>query len=133
VPVGEQSWFRRVLDEPDPVRQLHQYAHNSRVVKERAGAIMEVIHAAAPGDPEIGALWGRIQAEFHANQRNVVESLHAKGALCPDLDVDEAADILWTLNHPAVYRLLADDRGWSPDRFERWLAEIFCSELLGRS
>ena len=133
VPVGEQSWFRQVLDEPDPVRQLHLNAHNSRAVKERAGAIMEVIHAAAPGDADIGALWGRIQAEFHANQRSVVESLNAKGALRPDLDVDGAADILWTLNHPTVYRLLADDRGWTPDRFERWLAEVFCSELLARN
>ena len=34
VPVGEQTWFRRVLDEPDPVRQLHLNAHNSRAVKE---------------------------------------------------------------------------------------------------
>ena len=76
---------------------------------------------------------GRIQAEFHGNQRSVVESIHAKGALRPDLDVDGAADILWTLNHPAVYRLLADDRGWTPDRFERWLAEILCSALLARS
>lgn len=133
VPVGEQSWFRRVMDEPDPGCQLRLNAQNSRAVKERAGAIMEVIHAAAPGDPEIGALWGRIQAEFHANQRSVVESLHAKGALRPGLDVDSAADILWALNHPSVYRLLADDRGWTPERYERWLADILCSELLARA
>ncbi len=43
-----------------------------------------------------------------------------------------SADILWTLNHPAVYGLLAGDRGWTPDRFERWLAGIFWSELLAR-
>jgi hypothetical protein len=36
--------------------------------------------------------------------------------------------LLWTLNHPAVYRLLAGDRGWTPDRFERWLAGIFCPD-----
>jgi AcrR family transcriptional regulator len=132
VPVGEQSWFRRVLDEPEPARQLQLNAQNSLAVKERASAIMEVIHAAASGDPELGGLWKRIQTEFHANQRSVVESLHAKGALRPGLDVDAGADILWTLNHPNVYRLLTNDRGWSPERYERWLAEILCSELLAR-
>ncbi len=129
-PVGEQTWYRQVMDEPDPERQLRLNAHNSRTVKERAGAIMEVIHAAAPGDQEIGELWGRIQSEFHANQRSVIESLQAKGALTPGLDIDSAADILWTLNHPSVYRLLADDRGWTPGRYERWLADILCSQLL---
>ncbi len=132
VPVGEQTWYRQVLDAPDPERQLRLNAHNSREVKERAGAIMEVIHAAAPGDPEIGELWGRIQSEFHANQRGVIESVEAKGALTPGLDVDSAADILWTLNHPTVYRLLADDRGWTPERYEQWLGDILCSQLLAK-
>ena len=132
LPVGEQTWYRQVLDAPDPERQLRLNAHNSRAVKERAGAIMEVIHAAAPGDPEIGELWGRIQSEFHANQRGVIESVEAKGALTPGLDVDSAADILWTLNHPTVYRLLADDRGWTPERYEQWLGDILCSQLLAK-
>jgi AcrR family transcriptional regulator len=81
VPVGEQPWFRRVLDEPDPRTQLKLNAQNSREVKQRAGPIMVVIQAAAPGDAEIRALWQRIQTEFHANQREVVVSLHGKRAL----------------------------------------------------
>ena len=91
---------------------------------------MAVIQAAAPGDPEIGALWQRIQTEFHANQREVVESLHRTRALRKGLGVDVAADILWTLNHPGVYRSLVDDRGWTPERYERWLTDILCSQLL---
>ena len=132
VAVGEQAWFREVLDEPDPVRQLELNARNSLVVKARAGAIMATIRAAAPGDPEIGSLWSRIQTEFHANQRAVVASLADKGALDPRLDVDTGADILWALNHPSLYELLVGERGWTLDRYEAWLAEIFRTELLGR-
>ena len=113
VPVGDQPWFRRVLDEPDPRTQLRLNAQNSREVKERAGPIMEVIRAAAPGDAEIGALWQRIETEFHANQRQVIESLHRKHALRKGLGVAAAADILWALNHPGVYQSLVGDRGWS--------------------
>jgi AcrR family transcriptional regulator len=130
VPVDRQGWYREVLDEPDPVRQLQLNARNSRVVKERAGAIMEVIRAAAPGNPEIGALWARIQAEFRANQRTVVESLDAKDALAPRLGVEQAADVLWTLNHPSVYGLLVGERRWTPGQYEGWLVGILCRELL---
>src|SRR6478752_4884782 len=58
VPVGEQPWFREVLAEPDPRGQIALNMRNSRAVKVRAGAILEVIQGAAPGDDAIGALWG---------------------------------------------------------------------------
>jgi AcrR family transcriptional regulator len=133
VPVGEQAWFLEVMDEPDPERKLRLNARNSRVVKIRAGALMEVIRAAAPADRAIGELWKRIQSEFHGNQRSIVERLHEDGALRPGLDVDEAADVLWALNHPTLYQLLAGERGWTPERYERWLGDALASELLGRS
>jgi AcrR family transcriptional regulator len=132
-PVGEQPWFRRVLDEPDPRDQLRLNARNSREVKQRAGTLMEVIQGAAPGDHEIGELWSRIQTEFHANQRAVVASVHEKGALREGIDVDAAADILWTLNHPSVYHLLVGQRGWTPERYEQWLGQLLSSQLIGES
>ena len=132
VPVGDQDWFRRVLEEPEPHRRLLLNAHNSRIVKERAGSIMEVIRAAAPGDAEIGELWSTIQREFHANQRTVVESLAKDGALRAGLDVDSAADTLWALNHPTLYHLLTTERGWTADRYEAWLGDLLATELLGR-
>src|SRR3954468_24645000 len=32
-PVAERAWYREVLDEPDPERQLRLNARNSRIVK----------------------------------------------------------------------------------------------------
>src|SRR6266516_2727793 len=62
-PVGERAWYREVLEEPDPERQLRLTARNSRAVKLRIGAVIKVIHAAAPIDPDIDALWNRIETE----------------------------------------------------------------------
>ena len=90
-------------------------AAGARAVEERIGWMFEVIRAAAPVDPDIEALWRRIETEFHANQRVVVASIGAKDALRPGLDVDRATDILWTLNHPVVWQLLVIQRGWTPD------------------
>jgi AcrR family transcriptional regulator len=131
LPVGRQPWYREVLEEPDPERQLRLNMRNSLAVKTRAGAMLEVIRDAASVDPDIGALWARIQTEFHDNQREVVQSIADKHALAPGLDVPTATDILWSLNHPSLYALLVGERGWSPERYEQWLADLLCDRLLG--
>jgi len=133
VPIAEQPWYRELVQEPDAARQLRLMARNTRVVKLRIAAVLEVIRSAAPTDPEIGALWRRIQSDFHANQRVIAESLHAKHALRPGLDVEAATDILWTLNISNVWYLLVVERGWAPERYEAWLAELAGSQLLDRS
>jgi AcrR family transcriptional regulator len=131
VPVAERDWYRAVLAQPDPERQLRLLAHNSRVVKLRIAALIDVIRAAAPADPDIDALWRRINSDFHGIQRAVVESLHAKNALRPELDVDRATDMLWSINFSNLWQLLVGERGWSPDDYERWTGDLACSELLG--
>jgi hypothetical protein len=104
---------------------------NSRVVKLRIAGVLEVIRSAAPIDPDISALWSRIQSEFHANQRLIVESLDGKSALRAGLDVERAADILWTINHPNLWQLLVEERRWTPEQFEQWCADLACAQLLG--
>lgn len=130
VPVGERPWFRAVLEEPDPRRKLRLDVHNAKVVRARIGPLLDVIRDAAPIEPEIAALWKRIQREFYENQRAVVEDLHRRKALRRGLGVARAADVLWTLNHPDVYRLLVAQRGWTPEEHEQWLADVLCEQLL---
>jgi AcrR family transcriptional regulator len=130
VQVGERPWFRAVLDEPDPERQLRLNIRNAKLVRARVGPLLEVVRRAAPTDPEVDELWTRIQTEFYDNQRSVMEVLHEKKALRPGLDVTRATDILWTLNHPDLYWLLVNERGWTPDQHEEWLADLLCEQLL---
>jgi hypothetical protein len=51
-------------------------------------------------------------------------------ALRPGLSVEEARDLLWTLNSLAVHDLLVLRLGWSPERFRDWLAAALARELL---
>ena len=132
VPMQERRWYREILDEPDPERQLRLMAQTSRVVKLRAGALMKVIRDAASADDDIAALWRRIGSQFYDHQRGLVEVLHERGHLLPGLDVNAATDRLWTLNHPDVWHLLVGERGWTPEAHEQWSADAACAQLLGR-
>ncbi len=130
VPIEQRPWYRAVLEQQDPERQLRLNARNSRTVKQRAGALLGVIRDVAALDPDIAELWRLIQADFYATQRPIVEALHAKQALHPDLDVTRATDVLWTLNHPDVWQLLVRERGWTADAYEQWFGDAACAQLL---
>jgi AcrR family transcriptional regulator len=128
VPVAQQEWFRAVLDEPDPHKRLSMFAAAATELKNRAGAIFEIIRHAAPADPEIGAMWDEFMRDFYDNQRLVIERFQADGAL--KVDINRATDILWTINHPAVYHLLVAERGWSTDDYQHWLEQTLNQQLL---
>jgi len=129
-PVGERAWYREVLEEPDPERQLQLTAKNSRMVKERIGPLLGVIRSAAPVDADSAALWNRIQSDFYENQRGIVETLHKRKALRRGLGVERASDILWTLNHPDLWQLLVGERGWTAEQWEGWFTEAVRAQLL---
>ena len=129
VPMAERPWYREILDEPDPRRRLALVARNARVVRERTGVLTEIVRLAAPADDQIAELWGRFEREFYeTGMRGVTETLERDGVLSADLAT--ATDILWTLNHPDVYVLLVQRRGWTPEAYEHWLLNVLCDQLL---
>lgn len=131
VPMGERPWYRDLLADPDPASRLDRMARQSRAVKDRAGPLMAVIRDGAAVDDDVAALWARIEREFRELLAPVAATLADEGVLRPGLDRERAADLLWALNHPDLWRLLVRVRGWSADEYEAWLAGAFRRELLG--
>ena len=62
--------------------------------------------------------------------RKFVGEIRAQGGLRSGLSINDAADTVWVMNSPEVYVLLTVDRGWSPLRYERWLADSWQRLLL---
>ena len=122
-----------MLEEPDPERQLRLNARNSRAVKVRIGGRHRGDPHRRALDPDIDALWSRIQADYHANQGAIVESLQRRARSTRLSTSTRAADILWTINHPTVWHLLVGARGWTADEYEQWSADTACEQLLGRN
>jgi AcrR family transcriptional regulator len=131
VPIPERQSYRDTVAEPSPRRRLALVARNVRLIRERTGALPEIVRVAAPADEQIADLWERFERDlYEKGMRGVAETLERDGALAVDLTT--ATDILWTLTHPDLYRLLVRRRGWSADRYEAWLAETMRRQLLRR-
>jgi hypothetical protein len=45
-------------------------------------------------------------------------------------DQETATDTIYALCGPDVYLLLVEDRGWTPDRYQDWLAAQLIRGLL---
>jgi hypothetical protein len=57
-------------------------------------------------------------------------ALHQEGHLRPAVSVDEARDMLWSCSSPERYELLVVQRGWTSQRYGRWVADTLTAALL---
>ena len=130
-PVEERPAILAVIEEPDPRRQVERYAATQPGIHRRSGPLLRALSGAAATDPELAALWSEIETSRLAGQSRFVGMLASRGALRPDLSIEAARDGLWTLTSVAVHDMLVESRGWSIERYERWLADRLIDLLLG--
>jgi len=129
-PLLEQDWVGAMRDEPDVHRRLRILAGHGRAILERRAAVDEVVRGAAAADPQVGALWDVGREQRFAGQAELLRIVLGATGLRDGLDIEAAADILYAIGSPDVYRLLVVDRGWSGPDFEQWYAETLERLLL---
>jgi AcrR family transcriptional regulator len=129
-PLRERDWWHAMLREPDPRQLLARYAAAVRGIHERTTDIFEIVRGAATADPEIAAKRAALADGRHLDSQTVAEALAAHAALRSGVSVEQAADSIWALASGELYRMLAVERGWPPEQYERWLAEGLASALL---
>ena len=130
VPMAERPEVRSLLESRDPGEQLDGFVRIAAQVNARIGPLYRILVSAAGTDPEAGALLDELTRQRQQGQRAIARSLAAGDALRPDLRERDAADLVHALLSPEMYRLLVLDRGWKPERYERWLTALLVDQLL---
>ena len=127
----DRPHIQALLDDPDPVVQLRGQAAVTRRVYERLAPALEVVRGAATADPDLAALWERSIQQRATVMERFIAALATKTTLRDGMDQATAVDIALTLQSPEVITFLTAQRGWSPDKYEQWLASALTTELLG--
>ena len=130
VEVEERDYVVAVRAEASARGKLAVYAQAVRSIQGRLAPLLQVWRAAAPGDPELAAVWREFTERRARNMRLFVAEVASTGALREDLSLEEAADVIWATNSSELYGLLVHERGWEPDRYMRWLADSWARLLL---
>jgi hypothetical protein len=129
--VAEQrDYVRAIQAEPDASRKLAIYAGAVTRILERMAPLYLALREASSTEPEAFEVWQEISERRAVNMRKLVRDVRAAGGLRPGLSVTEAADTVWATNSAELFVLLTRERGWTPARYERWLADTWRRLLL---
>lgn len=118
---GDRPDVQAARAEPDPVGLIKAFARIGREFMERSSAIMHVLATAALVDPDAAKLLEEIRRQRHVGQSRIVAALAARGALDPELEMSDAADIAYAVLSPDVHWILTTERGWTAPQYEQWL------------
>jgi AcrR family transcriptional regulator len=130
VAMADRPQVRELLADLDGQERLAQFAALLRDLMARTAPVHRLLADAARSDPDAASLLAEIADQRQAGQRRIARSLARSGALRAGVRERDAADIIHALASPEVYGLLVLDRGWSAERYERWMADSLCQQLL---
>jgi AcrR family transcriptional regulator len=115
---SERDYVAAMRTEPDPSAKLVIYATAIREIQGRLAPLFLALRDAGATEPEAAEVWSAISERRAANMRRVVADLASTGQLRSDID------------SPELYVMLTQERGWTPEQFERWLATSWQRLLL---
>jgi AcrR family transcriptional regulator len=130
VAVADRPRVRALISDEDAKDQLAGFAALLREIMGRVGPVHRILADAARSDQDAASLLTEMARQRHEGQRRIARSLARSGALRPGIRERDAADIIHALASPEVYGLLVSDRGWSGERYEKWLRSILIDQLL---
>jgi AcrR family transcriptional regulator len=127
----ERPLAEQIRQEPDPRRAVELLAGLFAGVGRRYARVDEVLRGAAhSGEPGPRELWQTSEEQRLTGARIWATTLAGKGPFRDGVDVDTATDLLWLHMAPDQYHRLVHVRGWSDDRFQRWLVDSLTGLLL---
>jgi AcrR family transcriptional regulator len=128
IPAEQRDYVRAIQAAPDAATKIAVYAAAITAIAPRLAPVLAIIQQATPDEPGLAAMWAGVAERRAANMRRFVADLASVAPL--RLDPEQAADIVWATNATELYQLLVSQRGWTPDRYQRFLADTWHRLLL---
>src|SRR5207253_1615941 len=108
-----------------------------RLFSSKLGILKALLDTSIAGDDQPRAVQERpdVASLFTEPDPNKLlagfaRSLARARALKPGLRERDAGDLIHALMSPELHRLLVRDRGWTPERYQQWLATTLLQQLI---
>jgi AcrR family transcriptional regulator len=125
----QRAYVKAVRAEATAAGKIRVYADALARVLPRTAPLMRALLEAAASDPDCRRVWDSVDQRRAANMRLLAADLRSTGELRPDLSDDEVADLIWSMNSPVYFSMLAD-RGWTAERYADLVADVWTRTLL---
>jgi AcrR family transcriptional regulator len=128
-PIAERDVIAQIMAESGARRKLTLYVDHLVESMPRVAPIQLLARAAAAADGDASAVWEQTRTEQLAGMTLFAQDLERTKSL--RVSVSEARDILWTYVSPEMFELLVLARGWSAERYGRFVADGLIAALVG--
>jgi len=114
----------------DPRKIIQGWGVLTMEVAPRVAPVLLLVREAAASDPELAGLQKEMDASRLARMAHNARTLLRGGHLREGITLAAATDVLWTYSSPELYELLVIRRGWSVERYGRFIADSMIAALL---
>lgn len=130
VPAEQRDYVGRIRAASTAAQKLDLYAQSIAAIHQRLAPVFIALRDAAVTDSACAELWTEISERRAANMRVFAADLRSTGELRTDIDDDQIADVIWSMNAAEYWVLLVVQRAWTAERFERWISDAWIRLLL---
>ena len=114
----------------DPRAIIRGWGVLAMEVAPKVAPVLLLVREAAASDPELARLDEEMDASRLTRMTHNARTLLNGGHLRAGITLDAATDVLWTYSSPQLYELLVIRRGWSVERYGRFIADSMIAALL---
>jgi AcrR family transcriptional regulator len=118
----ETSWVVGLADIDDLHRRIEATADAVTLIMERTAIAVAVMSAAAQADPVVAGMWAAERRERFSDVERIA-SLVIGDALGPS-ERERVVDISYAITEASLYRVLTEERGWTPSQYRDWFADM---------
>jgi hypothetical protein len=130
VAMADREAITAVRAEPDPARKIELYTRHLGEIAHRNAPIQLLARNAALADAAAAQVWAQIRHEVLTAMTYLAADLLETGRVRAGLSADDVRDILWTYHSAELYELLVTERGWSSERYGRFIGEAMTAAVL---
>ncbi|WP_245757400.1 TetR family transcriptional regulator [Amycolatopsis xylanica] len=119
--------LREVFDEPDLPTRLRKLAVVNTGLMRRTTALRRAVEDAAATDQAAADMLAEIDRQRLESMAAHAEAAQATGRL--GVSEVECRDVLWTTTDGSLWHGLVRLRGWTDERYARWLGDLWVAQL----
>ena len=129
LPAEQRDYVQRIRAASGAQAKIAIYSRALTHLLPVVAPLQEALRDAGRTDPGCADAWARLEDRRAGNMLLFAQDLRATGELRHDLDDQQAADVVWSMNSPEYYSLLTR-RGWTPQRIGGHLADVWTRTLM---
>jgi AcrR family transcriptional regulator len=124
----ERPEIQALRAEPDLARRLALQATLFAQAARRIVPLALAVQGAAASEPAAAQMLAEIGRQRLIGITVMAEAAAATGQLA--VSEDECRDVVWATTDGMLWHRLVNERGWSDEQFERWLAALWITMLV---